>query len=73
MLYLCGTKSDLISSGERARDVSYDEAVEYGRGKTVICFYIVPLVLILLIIIIIFVIIIIIAIVIILIHPRIEQ
>lgn len=32
MLYLCGTKSDLVSSGKRARDVSYDEVVEYGRG-----------------------------------------
>lgn len=32
MLYVCGNKSDLIDSGERLREVSFDEAVSYGEG-----------------------------------------
>lgn len=32
-LYLCGTKRDLISSGERRRDVDYNEAVNYAHSK----------------------------------------
>ncbi|KAL9956800.1 hypothetical protein ACROYT_G038338 [Oculina patagonica] len=38
-LYLCGTKRDLISSGERNRDVVYNEAVNYAQkieAKTVV-------------------------------------
>lgn len=34
-LYLCGTKRDLISSGERSRDVDYNEAVNYAHSKLV--------------------------------------
>lgn len=31
-LYLCGTKCDLIVSNENRRDVSYNEAMLYGRN-----------------------------------------
>lgn len=37
-IYLCGTKRDLVNSGERNRDVSYNAAVNYSqkiKAKTV--------------------------------------
>jgi len=37
-IYLCGTKRDLVNSGERDRDVAYNEAVHYSEkvnAKTV--------------------------------------
>lgn len=39
LLYLCGTKSDLIHSGERLREVFHNEVVNYGQSKssTVAC------------------------------------
>ena len=32
-IYLCGTKRDLVNSGERNRDVPYDAAVNYSQSK----------------------------------------
>lgn len=38
-IYLCGTKRDLVNSGEQKRDVSYNEAVNYSqevKARTVV-------------------------------------